>query len=197
MTQPPVDASETPSRRRRVVFFALPVAALVAVGGLIGGSVLANGTPGSPAPVTLTPTVTATAAVTPVASTPAASVTPTATPTPSATATPTPEPASPSAAPAKASTQAPAPAPAKTTTQARVKDSCPNGDYSGSSYDGTCGTKPAGTTTTAPKPTSGGGFQPKPTSASCTEGAIIKVPSQTSGVIATYQCINGKLVKIG
>jgi len=164
---------------------------------LIGGSVLANGTPGNPAAVAVTPTVTATAAVTPAASTPSLSVTPTATPTPSVSATPTPEGASPSAAPAKASTQAPAPAPApaKTTTQSRVKDSCPNGDYSGSSYDGKCGTKRAPATTKPPS--TGGGFKPPPTSSSCTEGAIIKVPSQTSGVIATYQCMNGKLVKIG
>lgn len=77
------------------------------------------------------------------------------------------------------------------TTPVKKADYCPNGDYTSSRYDGRCGTKPSTGGNT------GGGFKPPTTSSSCTEGAIIKVPSQTSNVISTYKCVNGSLVKIG
>ena len=196
---PSDNATERSSSRKRLALIAMPAAAIVAIGGLVGGGLLAGGGPAAPS-VSATPTATATLAVTSATSTPSVAATASATASPSVTTMPTTEPAPPSAAaPAKAQAQAPAPTPAKTssTTPTRVKDSCPNGDYSGSSYDGKCGTKPAATTS-APKPvTGGGGSAPNPQGGSCTEGAIIKVPSQTSSVIATYKCINGKLVKIG
>jgi hypothetical protein len=100
----------------------------------------------------------------------------------------------------------PAPKPAATTKAPAPKaDSCPNGDYSGSKYDGKCGTKPATKADSCPNGDYSGSrtdgkcgtkpvVTPPPAPPSCTEGNIITRYSQDGTTVIKKICRNGVYV---